>query len=289
VNQGRKTTGLIEDSRVARKAVQFLNSNLWKVEMNSFILKSILLCLFMVSVHSRAFAVTTYIGDVDSFGHPDVSSLIGADGTAADRDGNGILESGDVLPDIDEDGYVWLKENVIGDVYDNRSIVEKSALTDERWTDVVLTSYFVDYTIGNETHNGPGFPDDASFTFNFALPQIGAPDYEMNHFVSFVYGDYDVDPMYAVVEGETVQLNGNYDAGLDGYIWRAYAPVTWEQMLDGVVTIQIDAPNEPYVLFDYVLLDVDPIQTPTVPVPAAIWLLGSGLLGLVGIKRRFQK
>jgi len=26
-----------------------------------------------------------------------------------------------------------------------------------------------------------------------------------------------------------------------------------------------------------------------VPIPAAVWLLGSGLLGLAGIRRRFRK
>ena len=37
----------------------------------------------------------------------------------------------------------------------------------------------------------------------------------------------------------------------------------------------------------YALLEAGPLTT--VPVPAAVWLLGSGLLGLVGFRRRFNK
>jgi hypothetical protein len=31
------------------------------------------------------------------------------------------------------------------------------------------------------------------------------------------------------------------------------------------------------------------VGAPTVPVPAAFWLLGSGLIGLIGLRRRFKK
>ena len=31
------------------------------------------------------------------------------------------------------------------------------------------------------------------------------------------------------------------------------------------------------------------LQTPAVPIPSAVWLLGSGLLGMIGIRRKFTK
>ncbi len=88
------------------------------------------------------------------------------------------------------------------------------------------------------------------------------PNIGKEHYVSFVYGDYDVVPMTAVVEGQTIKLKGGKNGEVDGYIWRAYAPVAWNDMLDGEVTIKINAPNEPYVAFDYAVLDIKPITTP---------------------------
>ena len=35
--------------------------------------------------------------------------------------------------------------------------------------------------------------------------------------------------------------------------------------------------------------DISSVQVSTVPIPAAVWLLGSGLVGLIGIRRRFKK
>jgi hypothetical protein len=69
---------------------------------------------------------------------------------------------------------------------------------------------------------------------------------------------------------------------MDGYIWRAYAPVSWADMLDGQVTIDIIAPGEPYIAFDYALLDTRPVG---VPAPGAV-ILGSIGVGLVGWLRR---
>ena len=39
----------------------------------------------------------------------------------------------------------------------------------------------------------------------------------------------------------------------------AYATVPWSSMTDGQVVITIIAPNEPYLAFDYALLDTDKI------------------------------
>lgn len=219
-----------------------------------------------------SFGITTYVGDVDGFGFGAAAAYNGAYGGPADITGNGILDSGDVMPDLNGNGILATGQ---GDDFDNRSAAE-AADTYAKWTDVALSTSFA---------GRPGLADSAEFVFTFTVPSVGDPDYGQPHFVNFVYGDYDVDPMYATVEGATVTLLGNSDGGgLDGYIWRAYAPVAWSDMLDGQVRIDIIAPEEPYVTFDYALLDLKPID-PVVPAPGAILLGGIGA-SLVGWLRR---
>jgi hypothetical protein len=239
---------------------------------------SLFLLIVVLSVWSaNSYAVTSLIGDIDGFGYGAAAGWNGAYGGPADRNGNGILDSGDTLPDIEGDGYVRALPAGTGDVFDNRSAAE-AADPYARWTDVALSN-------GYTSKPGPldFAADDASFTFIFTVPLIGDLDYGKDHFVNLVYGDYDTRPMSATVEGVTLPLLGNGDGGgLDGYIWRAYAPVSWSDMLDGQVTIDIIAPGEPYIAFDYALLDTRPIG---VPAPGAV-ILGSIGVGLVGWLRR---
>ena len=238
-----------------------------------------LLVAFFAIGSTCSFAVTTYVGDADGFGFDStaVPGLVGYDGFAADRNGNGILDSGDVLPDIDGDGITAVVGAGGGDIFDHRSAAEASDPS-AQWTDVSLANQYAGAP-GDEFSKA----DDASFTFTFEVPEVGDDDYGLTHYASFVYGDYDVDPMYAIIEGITVNLLGNQAAGdADGHIWTAYVPVSWDDMLDGEVTIDIIAPNEPYVAFDYALLDAEPIQT---PVPGAVLLVGIGT-GFVGWLRR---
>jgi len=235
----------------------------------------IVLVSLLLLMAVEANAVTSYIGDVDGFGFGAGAGLLGADHNPVERNATGMLDSGDVLPDMNQDHAVATGS---GDDWDNRSGAEASAPY-ARWTDVALSRNY---------SGAPGLANDASFVFSFAVPQEGDADHGVDHYVNLVYGDYDVSPMTAVVEGYSVSLLGNSAGGVDGYIWRAYAPVSWLDMQDGVVTLDIVAPGEPYVTFDYALLDIEPLSTcPGIPAPGAIVLstLGAGLVGWLRRRR----
>lgn len=235
------------------------------------IVRLLFIALFLIVYSTNSYAVTTYVGDVDGFGFGAAPGLLGADGFPAERTGTpGLLDSGDVLPDLNGDGFVAAS---VGDNFDNRSALEV-ADPYAKWTDVSLSRAYA---------GRPGLADDAIFVFNFAVPTVGDPDFGQEHFVSFVYGDFDVNPMYATVEGQQVTLLGN-QAGLDGLIWAAYSPVAWADVSDGTVTIEITAPGEPYVAFDYALLDLEPIDV--IPAPGAIVLGGIGVCLVSWLRRR---
>lgn len=196
----------------------------------------------------QAHAVTLLIGDQDGFGYGDANGFLGSDGGPAERTGDRrILDMGDLLPDRNEDGAIRFDSL---DNFDLRSATEKNDVgnTGTKWTDVSLSVTY---------DNKPGLADDAVFVFRFTPPAAGDADYGKNHFINLVYADYDEKSMVMVVDGKIVPLLGNEDGGgQDGYIWRAYAQVSWDDIKDGELVVHINATEEPFVAFDYVLLDV---------------------------------
>jgi hypothetical protein len=194
---------------------------------------------------SPAGAVTQLIGDIDGFGFSPTAGLVRATATPhtqpADTDGDGIIEPGEFLPDLNRDGLVAFNS---GDTFDHRTAAEASATNGAQWTD--------------RSVEGPGAADGATFTFVFPVPAPGASDYGMDHFINLVVGDYDVMPANISVDGTITPLTLQNGGG-DGPVQLAFAVVPWAMMTDGQVVITISAPNEPYLAFDYALLDTAPI------------------------------
>jgi choice-of-anchor A domain-containing protein len=188
--------------------------------------------------------VRLLIGDIDGFGIAP-AGLVRATGnphdSAADVDGDGRIEPGEFLPDWNKDGATAVDR---GDDFDRRSSAERAATNGTQLTDRSITP--------------AGASDGATFTFNFTVPVPGDSDYGVDHFINLVFGDYDVSPASVRVDGVQVPLTvqGNNQ---DGLVQMAYATVPWPAMTDGRVVITIIAPNEPYLAFDYALLDTDQI------------------------------
>jgi len=195
--------------------------------------------------HSGVSSARKLVGDIDGFGISPTTGLVRASPAPhthpADVDGDGIIEPAEYLPDWNKNGSTAVGSS---DDFDRRSAAESAASNGAQWTDHSITP--------------AGASNGATFTFNFTVPVPGDDDYGVDHFINFVFGDYDVFPAHITVDGQTVALTLQ-GGGQDGLVQKAFGNVPWSSMTDGTVAIQIVAPNEPYLAFDYALLDTDQI------------------------------
>ncbi len=182
--------------------------------------------------------ITVIVGDPDGFGI-DPTGLVRSNGVdPADSDGDGIIEDGEYLPDWNMSGAVAVNN---GDSFDFRDATELAATDGAQHTDRSMEP-------GGASHN-------IQFVFSFPVPASGDPGFETGHFVNFIFGDYDVNPAEIQIDGQTVPLVLQ-GGGNDGLVQSAFATVPWADMTDGEVVITVLAPNEPYLTFDYCLLDL---------------------------------
>jgi len=198
----------------------------------------ILTAVLCMSLPKPTQAVTSLVGDPDGFGISPTTGLFAANGDPADSDGDGIIEDGEYLPDWNQDGRTAIGSN---DTFDFRSAAEAAATDGAQWTD--------------RSVEGTASAHGAQFHFVFTVPEPFAGDHGTPHFINFVFGDYDVNPTSISIDGTTVNLTAQTSAD-DGLVQAAYAEVPWAEMEDGEVIISVDAPNEPYLTFDYALLDL---------------------------------
>jgi len=226
--------------------------------------------LFLCATTPAA-AVSLLIGDEDGFGFTTVNGLLNANGDPADADGDGLLDVGDALPDVNGNQTVASGN---GDDWDNRSSAEK-ANSNAKWTDVTLSNSF---------SGDPGSASDASVTFSFTVPTAGQAAFEVDHYVNIVGGDFDKLPLTVRIDGTTVGLTTAGSQGLpNGGITLTYVEVPWSDMTDGEVNLDFSVmANEPYVAFDYFLLS-ETIMA--IPEPSTYALAGLGFALLAWSRR----
>ena len=102
----------------------------------------------------------------------------------------------------------------------------------------------------------------------------------VNNYPNTDYQSLDVeayDSLDNLLYSATVNLDG-------GGIWTVFAPETWAGVKEIQLTNFTNNPNPddwaPWVAA------IDDIKTTPVPIPGAVWLLGSGILGLLGIRKK---
>ena len=272
-------------------------------------------------ISGSAFAVPfseIRIGDVDGFGYDadaNFASLSG-DGGSVDRNGDGYLGIGDVLPSLNGDAVVATGssdnfDNRMGESVTGAGFVDRGTMGVE-FTDISLSTSYDNASAAGRVYNantssfGAGgafplppsssLPNQPGFTFDFFVAD-GDIAVGTNIFFNMVFGDYDVTPAsldFGYVSGmETISVTPQNNGPDDGLIQGAYAELDFSKVFTysaadngwyGFLTVDFNAPREPYTAFDYVELSVEPLVV-AVPEPGALFML-AGVFGLVALRRR---
>lgn len=224
-------------------------------------LAKVLLLVSALHFASSAQAATIDIlfGDIDGFGFSSVAGLVDGSGNPADRNGNGVLDAEDSLPNL---GVNTLIDPAGDDFFDNRTVGDPST------TDVgmsVSTVLLLDFAFSIPVNEVV-----TAATFSVLAGDLSAVN-QLLHTISI-----DGQPT-----GEILLARS-----FDGHITLtsfAVAPSLLGQFADGQVTVGLHfntAPDD--IAIDYGLLSV----VTAIPEPSTAALLGLGLGGLALVRRR---
>ncbi|WP_165250892.1 hypothetical protein [Paludisphaera soli] len=206
------------------------------------------------------------IGDVDGFGYGEARGFRAAKGGGyANRDRAGLLTDGDVLPDIDQDGWLRTgsKDNfdfrsaaeIAGNsIFTGAGVVNAVGTTGSQFTDVSLsTSYDAsraagEVLVGGDAETGlifgPGgpfptppsttTPNQPGFVFRFEVDKTALAVRQEIYF-NLLFGDYDVTPasiriVKADGSAEILGLRQQNNTRNDGLIQAATAVLAFSDV-----------------------------------------------------------
>jgi len=134
-----------------------------------------------------------------------------------------------------------------------------------------------------------GYAEYRGYTFQSYYEPLGAGQFTWNDLTSEI--DAGRPMMFAVDssgDGRTdhfVPVLGYDDRGLDG-LWYGFFS-TWSEA-ETINWMQFREESSSYEWGVGYGVFIEPTSTPT-PIPAAVWLFGSGLLGLFGVRRKIKR
>ena len=201
----------------------------------------------------------------------------------------------------DPDGIAWPSDHTATRMADDFMCDSPDPIVAVRW----WGSYIGEQNLREDGHTGP-----FDISFHFSVP--GQPEPHPHSLPAQQIGLFTVNAQ-EVYEGQDTR--GAFVYRYDAYLQEPFDQWLYSQDPDngiiGELWIDISKPTgelwgwrgvmEPHPILDFAAMRYPAggdwwslptdmaFELMTVPIPGAVWLLGSGLIGLVAVRRRFKK